>query len=106
MKPTSNLAAFIERYFTVRLMRQRNVNANTIAYYRDTFRLLFTFAKSRLRKPPSTLSLDDLDAPLSARYLLISRRREAPASDAQLCVWQPFAPSFGLYFSRSRLTVP
>ena len=106
MKPSSNLAAFIERYFTVWLVRQRNFRANMIASYRDTFRLLFTFAKARLRKPPSTLSLDDLDAPLSARYLLLSRRREASASDAQLCVWQPFAPSSGLYLSRSRLTVP
>jgi integrase/recombinase XerD len=33
MKPSSNLAALIERYFTVRLMRQRNVSANTIASY-------------------------------------------------------------------------
>jgi integrase/recombinase XerD len=42
-------------------MRQRNVSANTIASYRDTFRLLFTFAQARLRKPPSALALDDLD---------------------------------------------
>ena len=59
MKPNSNLAALIERYFTVRLLRQRNVSANTIASYRDTFRLLFTFAQAQLRKPPSTLSLDE-----------------------------------------------
>ena len=35
-----NVATLIERYFTERLMRQRNVSANTIASYRDTFRLL------------------------------------------------------------------
>src|SRR6516164_7299110 len=40
MKRSSNLAALIERYFTVRLMQQRNVSTNTIASYRDTFRLL------------------------------------------------------------------
>nr|WP_235886052.1 site-specific integrase [Bradyrhizobium niftali] len=50
MKPSSNLAALIERYFTEQLMRQRNVSVNTIASYRDTFRLLFTFAQARLRK--------------------------------------------------------
>ena len=50
MKPSSNLAALIERYFTVRLLRQRNVSANTIASYRDTFRLLFTFAQAQLRQ--------------------------------------------------------
>lgn len=53
MKPSNNLPALIERYFTERLMRQRNVSANTIASYRDTFRLLFTFAQARLHKPPS-----------------------------------------------------
>ena len=68
MKPSSSLAELIERYFTVRLMRQRNVSANTIASYRDTFRLLFTFAQAQLRKPPSTLTLDDLDAPLVSAF--------------------------------------
>ena len=50
-------------------MRQRNVSANTIASYRDTFRLLFTFAQTRLRKPPSALALDDLDAPFVGAFL-------------------------------------
>lgn len=69
MKPSNNLAALIERYFTVRLVRQRNVSANTIASYRDTFRLLFTFAQARLHKPPSTLALDDLDATFISAFL-------------------------------------
>ena len=51
MKPACNVATLIERYFTDRLMRQRNVSPNTIASYRDTFRLLFTFAQGRLRSP-------------------------------------------------------
>src|ERR1700682_2795216 len=50
-------------------MRQRNVSANTIASYRDTFRLLFTFAQARLRNPPSALGLDDLDAPFLSAVL-------------------------------------
>src|SRR5271166_1553500 len=69
MKPPANLASLIERYFTERLMRQRNVSANTIASYRDTFRLLFTFAQAQLRKPPSALALDDLDAPFISAFL-------------------------------------
>lgn len=62
-------AALIERFFTERLMRQRNVSANTIASYRDTFRLLFTFAQSHLRKPPSTLTFGELDAPFIGAFL-------------------------------------
>src|SRR6202521_6168911 len=64
-----NVATLIERYFTERLMRQRAVSANTIASYRDTFRLLFAFAQARLRKPPSALALDDLDAPFISAFL-------------------------------------
>jgi integrase/recombinase XerD len=69
MKPSSNVAALIECYFTERLMRQRNVSPNTIASYRDTFRLLFTFAQARLRKPPSDLALDEMDAPFISAFL-------------------------------------
>ena len=69
MKPSYNVATLIERYFTERLMRQRNVSPNTIASYRDTFRLLFTFAQARLRKPPSALTLEDLEAPFIGAFL-------------------------------------
>ena len=69
MRPASNVATLIERYFTERLMRQRNVSPNTIASYRDTFRLLFTFALVRLRKSPSDLALSDLDAPFIGAFL-------------------------------------
>ena len=73
MKPSKsicNVATLMERYFTERLMRQRNVSANTIASYRDTFRLLFTFAQARLRKSPSDLALDDLAAPFISAFLI------------------------------------
>jgi integrase/recombinase XerD len=69
MKPSCNVAALIEHYFTDRLMRQRNVSANTIASYRDTFRLLFLFAQGRLRRSPSALVLDDLDASFVNAFL-------------------------------------
>ena len=69
MKPGCNVSTLIERYFTQRLMRQRNVSANTIASYRDSFRLLFTFAQVRLCKAPSALTLDELDAPFVSEFL-------------------------------------
>lgn len=69
MNSRPNVAPLIERYFTVRLMQQRNVSGNTIASYRDTFRLLFRFAQVQLRKPPSALGLDDLDAPFISAFL-------------------------------------
>src|SRR5215468_4028467 len=69
MKRSCNVATLIERYFTERLMRQRDVSANTITSYRDTFRLLFTFAQKRLRKAPSSLELEDLQAPFIGAFL-------------------------------------
>jgi len=63
MKPTPSFAALLERFFTQRLMAQRQVSPNTIASYRDTFHLLLQFAQKRLRRPPSALALSDLDAP-------------------------------------------
>jgi site-specific recombinase XerD len=85
MKPACNVATLIERYFTERLMRQRNVSANTLASYRDTFRLLFTFAQARLRKLPSALTLDDLDAPFIGAFLTdLETKRGASAKTRNL----------------------
>ena len=88
MKPSKSgcsVASLIERYFTERLMRQRNVSSNTIASYRDTFRQLFTFAQARLRKPPSALTPDDLDAPFIGAFLTdLETRRGASARTRNL----------------------
>jgi site-specific recombinase XerD len=69
MSASLSAAPLIERYFTVRLIRQREVSAHTVASYRDTFRLLFRFAQKRLRKLPSMLALEDLDATLIDAFL-------------------------------------
>jgi integrase/recombinase XerD len=63
------LPSLIERFFTQRLMQQRNASPHTIAAYRDTFRLLFAFAQARLGKPPSRLDFADLDAPFIGAFL-------------------------------------
>jgi site-specific recombinase XerD len=59
----------LERFFTQRLMQQRQASAHTIASYRDAFRLLLQFAQKRLRRAPSTLALEDIDAPLVVDFL-------------------------------------
>lgn len=66
---TTPLPALIERFFTQRLTHQRNASPHTIASYRDTFRLLFKFAQASLHKAPSSLELEDLDAPLVIAFL-------------------------------------
>jgi len=63
------LAGLLEAFFTERLQRQRSASAHTIAAYRDTFRLLLRFAQLRLRKQPSDLLLEQIDAPLVGAFL-------------------------------------
>lgn len=69
MKTTLSFAFLLESFFTERLMRQRQVSSHTIASYRDTFRLLLQFTHKRLKKPPSGLTLEQIDAPLIAAFL-------------------------------------
>lgn len=65
----TRLAPLLEAFFTDRLMRQRRASPNTVAAYRDTFRLLLTFTQRQLRKPPGRLALPDLDASLIGDFL-------------------------------------
>lgn len=69
MTGAATLPPLVERFFTQRLIHQRNASPHTIASYRDTFRLLFAFAQARLGKPPSRLDLADLDAPFIGAFL-------------------------------------
>ena len=69
MTARTSLAALLERFFTQRLMHQRQASAHTIASYRDTFRMLLQFAHKRLRRAPAELALEDVDAPLVAAFL-------------------------------------
>jgi len=65
----SPLAPTLQAFFTDRLMSQRQASPNTIASYRDTFRLLFGFTAERTGKQPSDLDINDLDAPLVGAFL-------------------------------------
>ncbi|MBK8579922.1 MAG: site-specific integrase [Candidatus Accumulibacter sp.] len=55
--PLGTAASLLTRFFTQRLMQQRQASPHTIRSYRDTFRLLLQFAKipSRQRAVPARL---------------------------------------------------
>lgn len=65
----SALAPTMQGFFTERMMTQRRASPNTVASYRDTFRLLLGFAQRRTGKTPSKLQLEDLDAVLIGAFL-------------------------------------
>jgi integrase/recombinase XerD len=69
MKDAGGLPTLLETFFTRRLIAQRRVSPHTIASYRDTFRLLLQFAKERLAKAPSGLTMEDLNAPFLGAFL-------------------------------------
>jgi integrase/recombinase XerD len=63
------LAPTLQAFFTDRLLTQRQASPHTIAAYRDSLRLLLTFAQRQTGKPPSQLDFADLDAPLIGAFL-------------------------------------
>jgi site-specific recombinase XerD len=65
----TTLATTLQAFFTDRLVRQRQVSPNTLAAYRDTWRLFLVFASAQKRKEPSKLEFKDLDAPLVGAFL-------------------------------------
>ncbi|MDQ6775812.1 MAG: site-specific integrase [Actinomycetota bacterium] len=63
------LAPTLESFFSDRLLRQKRVSPNTIASYRDTFRLLLRFAERQTSTRPAKLELTQLDATMIAAFL-------------------------------------
>ncbi|CAG9187725.1 hypothetical protein LMG23994_07171 [Cupriavidus pinatubonensis] len=60
---SSNFATLLQEFFVERLIQQRAASPQTIASYRDTFRLFLQFAQARLRKSPVDLALSDITYP-------------------------------------------
>jgi len=69
MKTQATFSELLQAYFTQRLMHECNASPHTIANYRDTFRLLIGFAHRHLKKPPTALAMQDLDASFVCRFL-------------------------------------
>ena len=76
---SAGFPSLLQSFFTDRLCRQRRASPNTIAGYRDSFRLLLRFAKERLGKAPSDLTIDDLNVSFLGEFLddLESRRKNS-----------------------------
>ena len=65
----SALGPILQGFFTERLIAQHGASPNTVAAYRDTFRLLLRFAEEATGKAPSRLELEDLDADVVGAFL-------------------------------------
>lgn len=67
--PETSFPTLLQEFFLERLIQQRNVSTQTVAAYRDCFRLLLQFAQRHLKKAPEHLAITDLDAPLIMAFL-------------------------------------
>jgi integrase/recombinase XerD len=66
---TYPLPIYVQRFFTDRLTTQLAASPNTVASYRDTFRLLLNYASQRLDRTPTNLQVADVDADLVGDFL-------------------------------------
>ena len=66
---THPLPVYLQRFFTERLASQLQASSHTVASYRDTFRLLLTYASERLSRMPTDLQIADIDAELVGHFL-------------------------------------
>ncbi len=63
------IAPHITAFLREHLMEERGASEHTRDSYAYSFQLLFGFASQELKRAPSGLSLEDIDAPLIARFL-------------------------------------
>ncbi len=63
------IAPTLQAFFSDRLTKQLQASPRTIASYRDTLRLLLSFAHDKTGTAPSALDWDDVDEPLITAFL-------------------------------------
>jgi integrase/recombinase XerD len=83
----SDLAPILQGFFTVKLIRQKNASPHTIASYRDTWRLLLTYAQHTTGTQPSRMRIAQLDHELITgflTYLQTERGNSARTSNIRL----------------------
>jgi site-specific recombinase XerD len=70
MKQDSNqIGPLLQNFFVEYLCNQKRVSPQTIASYRDTFRLLLEFVHDKHKIEPAAVSIKDLDVPVILAFL-------------------------------------
>ena len=90
----ADFASLLQRFFGERLIQQQNASPRTVAAYRDSFRLLLTYAERERGKPPAKLTLGDFDATLVLDFLAhleTERHNTVRSRNARLAAVRAFA---------------
>ena len=65
----NDLAPLLQRFFTDKLMLQRQASPHTVIAYRDTFKLLLGFVQQSTGRHPARMGIADLDAVTISKFL-------------------------------------
>ena len=68
---TYPLPIYLQRFFSERLATQLHASPNTVASYRDAFRLLLKYTSDRIGRQPTKLQVGDIDADLIGDFLAL-----------------------------------
>jgi integrase/recombinase XerD len=88
-----SFASLLQRFFVEHLIEHRNVSPRTIAAYRDTFRLLLSFAELHTNTPITQFSLIDLNAKFLLAFLKhieVERKNRTRSRNARLAAVRSF----------------
>ena len=77
MAEASRLPNLVQRFFAQHLCEHKHVSPRTVAAYRDTFRLFFSFVQQQTGRSPTDFQIPDLDA---SAVLLSSTISNPPAT--------------------------
>jgi len=69
MDTSPSLSSLVQYFFTQHLCEHRRSSPRTVVAYRDTFRLLLSFLQARTGRPPTALTVADLDASAILAFL-------------------------------------
>jgi two-component system OmpR family sensor kinase len=77
----TDFAVFLRRFLTAHLAGLRGCSPNTVASYRDTFKLLIAFFRDDRSIPPEKLTLDRIDAAATRTEELVAELLELARLD-------------------------
>src|SRR5262249_23031566 len=69
VKTEGSLGPLLQSFFAQHLLGYRRASPQTVAAYRDTFRLLLTFLRARHGREPSRLNVEDIDSDALLAFL-------------------------------------
>jgi integrase/recombinase XerD len=112
---TTDFAVFLRRFLTAHLAGLRGYSPNTVASYRDTFKLLITFFRDDQSIPPERLTLDCIDAAAiigflnwleNSRHNSVSTRNQRLAAVSSFYRWMQSQDPTQMACCQDILTIP